>query len=262
MCLCGTVSSYAQVYKEIPAIRPDTIYQQQLRAYCAQRGSAIRNAGSLDSVAAIRCSYYLSLMTNQPGLRLRQLFDSIPTGKKAHERYFGKPGFFTESPFSVYTAPLIDLPEKKLVICAEIMQQNIVTIDTPVRLDPDTLIMLADRMLVKKFGPQHMLESYLLSPAHRAAIDKYGTYCYGTHTQALIRVMTIRKKFRYELLFFNSTLFARPPVKTPVKKNFRPRKSMAFFRIGKSLMNISPGNTSCSYSILLSKFRNGRTGMG
>ena len=204
---CGSLLSQQYYFYDINS--ENEKFRIDLINYCKDLNRLLKPDASLDSVVMIRSKYFLDLSLHMPKIPLDRFFDSIPKGKKAHERQFGNPTFFKEGYNDVYTPPLVIIPVSNIEITAEIMEEFYVSIDTIADLTIDNLIKNAIQKFIRNYGQHYMIDSYIESPQHNAAILKCAKFCYGTHTRAVIRKQCVKSGFLYEIIFINCTSFGK-----------------------------------------------------
>jgi hypothetical protein len=193
-------------------IEDENLSNEIYRFYGAKDlSSKSHRLSQIDSVASERTDYFISVLTESYGdFDFNNLLGLIPTGKKAHQQFFGRPDVFTEPAGTQYPKNLVFVPSINLKLKAEIMQQVYFSLLTDKKIDPEDVAERALNGFKTDLGNDFILKSYRKSSDHLQAITIYGKNKMGTSTKALVAKTWIleKKKWKYEVVIYNVVLFS------------------------------------------------------
>ena len=201
--------TWCQAYRYTHGISAENDFATHFLLWQSGRGNTPERSQTLDSLAFIRCEYFTGLLAEKSDWSLYDLLDSIPSGKAAHQRFFGKPTFFSEPLGNKYQPVVGQTFALSGRVKAEIMQQATLKVETR-----DLLLVnnqVHEKLIHKKFrdsfGQGYHLNEYMSSVAHRSAMEKYGEQIFGTYTIFMHRPVIARGHTMLEVLAYNVTLF-------------------------------------------------------
>lgn len=219
LSLALSVTLFGQSNKEYYILELNTIndaFSKRLESYATNISHEMSRNSTIDSVAKIRNSYFISVMqeTSNNGKTFNSMIDSIPHGKIGHTECFGKPTFFN-APKIIYPELFITIPELKLKISSEIMYQ--VTWQNTLSEYQNSKIILINKAIkeiketykVDKLS-QKILGEYQQSTAHNKIIKEKGNGEYGASTLIIISEEKLKNgKWFYELMIRNVVIFTK-----------------------------------------------------
>lgn len=201
--------SWCQGYRYTHGVSAQKEFATHFFRWQGSRGNVPERSKALDSLAFIRCVYFTGLLAEKSEWSLYDLLDSIPAGKAAHQRFFGKPTFFSEPLDISYRAVVGQSFALKGGVKAEIMQQATLKVDTSDLLSVNNKVL--EESIHKKFrnsfGQGYHLNEYMRSVAHRSVMEKYGEGVFGIYTLFMHRPVIARERTMLEVLAYNVTLF-------------------------------------------------------
>ena len=179
-----------------------------LKEYASTVAHSLSNNRELDSMASLRVKYYLNLIKyNSTNIKIANLYNKIPLGEIAHNRWFGLPNLFKEAPETVFPNSLGSINELK--IKAEILQESMTTKYSKFEMNDDEISQVALKKMFTAHGSNYIIEGYQKSPSHNEIILKYGNGNYGTSTMALLSKYYNKpnQEWEYEFFVMNCTVF-------------------------------------------------------
>jgi hypothetical protein len=203
--------AFSQNVSEYSLSKEEEILYFHVKDYIqSSSGLKIEKNYQLDSISNLRASYFLSLIKEaRKNNTLSEIQAQIPKDKTAHLRNFGNPIFFKEPVGIAFPERFTVLPNKKIKIKTEIMQQ-IVYYLIEEDISDNEVIRRALRYLKKMDGNDFILNSYKKSIYHNMAILDYKYSVVGVSIRVLVsRKMTQGNKWRYEVLFYNVVSFGQ-----------------------------------------------------
>lgn len=212
ICFLG---AHAEAQKQFSVSQHDSLnldFGLDLNQYVATlgRGSLDRNS-NLDSFAHLRTSYFISVLrSSAQNMDLKELVGHIPSGQKAHRQFFSVPEIFSSPPDAKYPPSLPFLPQLKVQVQAEVMQESVYFLQTRRIYSDQDLLEKAIQDLAEHYTEDFILEGYKSSPSHHQAIKIYARKKFGSSTQYLISKewKKSQKVWKYEVLVYSLAVFS------------------------------------------------------
>lgn len=170
----------------------------------------LRNS-SIDSCARLRTEYFLDLLEINAKSKgyLRELLDSVPPGKKAHQECFGNPSFFLPSE-GKYPISFFDVINQGVRTTGEVMGWFRSVIEFDSKQNPNEIVRLTLEEIKNLHGispAKKMITNYQKSKSHDQVIKNRGDGKFGSSTEALVLERKIGNKWIYEVVIFNVVNF-------------------------------------------------------
>lgn len=220
LSLTLSVTLFGQYNKEYYILELNTIndaFSKRLESYATNFSHEMSRNSTIDSVAKLRNSYFISVMqeTSNNGKTFYSMIDSIPDGKRGHDECFGNPRYFSAAKIE-YPESFPVFNDLGLEVNGEIMYQVIRSYIIEAKCtDIKGLVQIAVNDMKKNYKvnklSERFLKSYQNSSSHNDIIKRLGDGKYGSSTMVIVSERKLSNgKWAYEVLIRNVIEFTAP----------------------------------------------------